>query len=177
MRASRQASQPVGDDDPPSWHRAYRAYRQAQAAHASAAGLTTITLACCLILLVLLTPNDLGRLTPSTFVSIPLEAVVGLALLLILPEKLRRVGALLLGLGLGLLAILKLLDMGFSAVLARPFDPGADWTLLNDAMSFLAGAVGPFSAIGCLVAVIIFCTSLVFAVTKSVQRLTDAAAR
>jgi hypothetical protein len=176
VRASRQASELGDDDKPPAWHRAYRAIRQAQGAHSPAAGLR-ITLACCLILFVLLAPNDLGRLTPSTFVRIPLEAVLGLALLLMLPEKMREVGALLLGVGLGLLAILKLLDMGFSAVLARPFDPATDWTFLNDAMRFLGGAIGPFSAIGCLAAAIIFCTSLVIVVTKSVQRLTDAAAR
>jgi hypothetical protein len=63
------------------------------------------------------------------------------------------------------------------AVLARPFDPAADWTWLNDAMRFLAGAIGPFSAIGCLAASIIFCTSLVIMVTKSVQRWTEAAAQ
>ncbi len=176
MRASRQASPQVGDDLPAACHRANRTFRLAQGAHWPAAGLR-ITLACCVILLVLLAPNDLGRLTPSTFVRIPLEAVLGLALLLMLPEKVRWVGALLLGVGLGLLAILKLLDMGFLAVLARPFDPAADWTFLNDAMRFLAGAIGPFSAIGCLAAAIIFCTSLVIVVTKSVQRLTDAAAR
>ena len=176
VRASRQASQQVDDDNPPGWHRAYRALRQAPGAHSPAAGLG-IALACCLILLVLLAPNDLGRLTPSTFVRIPLEAVLGSALLLMLPEKVRRVGALLLGVGLGLMAILKLIDMGFLAVLARPFDPAADWTLLNDAMRFLAGAIGPFSAIGCLAAAIVFCTSLVIVVTKSVRRVTDAAAR
>ena len=155
--------------------RATRQPSQTQGAHSPAAGLR-IALACCLILLVLLAPNDLGRLTPSTFVGIPLEAVLGLALLLMLPEKVRWVAALLLGVGLGLLAILKLFDMGFLAVLARPFDPAADWTLLNDAMRFLAGAIGPFSAIGCLAAAIIFCTSLVIVVTKSVQRLAEAAA-
>jgi hypothetical protein len=112
VRASRQASQQVGDDNPPGWHRAYRALRQAPGAHSPAAGLG-ITVACCLILLVLLAPNDLGRLTPSTFVRIPLEAVLGFALLLMLPEKVRWVGALLLGVGLGLMAILKLIDMGF----------------------------------------------------------------
>jgi hypothetical protein len=175
VRASRRPSLQVGEGSPPAWHRAYHALRQAPGAHSAAAGLR-LTLASCLILLVLLAPSDVGRLTPSTFVRIPLEAVFGLALLLMLPATVRWAGAVLLGVGLGLLAILKLLDMGFLAVLARPFDPAADWTLLNDAMRFLAGAIGPISAIGCLAAAVIFCTSLVIVVTRAVQRLTDAAA-
>jgi hypothetical protein len=140
--ASRDASQQV-DDDAPSSHPAYRALRQARGADFPAAGLTT-TLAGFLVLLALLTPSDPGRLTLGTFVSVPLEAVLGIALLLLLPESLRSAAALLLGLVLGLLIIMKLLDIGFLAVLARPFNPAADWTLLNNAMRFLAGAIGPF---------------------------------
>jgi len=139
--------------------------------HALAAYLVT-ALACLLVLIVLTAPNELGRLTAGTFVTVPLEALLGGGLLLVLPEKPRSVASLLFGVALGLLAIMKLLDMGFLAALARPFDPAADWTLLNDAMRFLAGAIGPLSAIGCLAAAVIFCTGLVIVVTKSVQRLT-----
>ena len=139
--------------------------------HALAAYLVT-ALACLLVLIVLTAPNELGRLTAGTFVTVPLEALLGGGLLLVLPEKPRSVASLLFGVALGLLAIMKLLDMGFFAALARPFDPAADWTLLNDAMRFLAGAIGPLSAIGCLAAAVIFCTGLVIVVTKSVQRLT-----
>jgi hypothetical protein len=135
------------------------------------------TLACLLVLVVLIAPTELGRLTFGTFVRIPLEALLGGAFLLLLPEKPRRLAALLFGTALGLLAITKLLDMGFSAALARPFDPAADWSLLNDAMRFLAGAIGPYAAIGCLAAAIIFCTGLIIATTKSVQRLTEVTAR
>jgi hypothetical protein len=143
-------------------------------AHAPAAHLLT-ALACLLVLVVLTAPNELGRLTFGTFVTVPLEALVAGALLLILPEKPRSVASLLFGVALGLLAIMKLLDMGFLATLARPFDPAADWSLLNDAMRFMAGAIGPYAAIGCLAAAIIFSTGLIIVVTKSVQRLTNLA--
>jgi hypothetical protein len=109
----------------------------------------------------------------STFVGVPLEALLGVALLLLLPGKARRAAAPLFGVVLGSLAILKLLDLGFKAVLARPFEPAVDWTLLNDAMRFLAGAIGPISAIGCLAAAVIFCTGLVIVMAKAVQRVTD----
>jgi hypothetical protein len=133
--------------------------------------------ACLLVLLVLVAPNELGRLTPGAFVSVPLEALLGVALLLLLPAKARPVAAMLFGVALGLFAILKLLDMGFFAALDRPFDPVLDWTLLEDAMRFLAGAIGPFSALGCLAALIVFCTSLVILTTRSVQRVSRVTAR
>ncbi len=70
-----------------------------------------------------------------------------------------------------MLALTKLLDMGFFAVLARPFDPALDWALLDDAMRFLAGAIGPFAAIGCLAAAVVFGTVLIIVMTRAVQRL------
>jgi hypothetical protein len=81
-------------------------------AHAPAAHLLTAS-ACLLVLVVLTAPNELGRLTFGTFVTVPLEALVAGALLLILPEKPRSVASLLFGVALGLLAIMKLLDRGF----------------------------------------------------------------
>ena len=128
-------------------------------------------LACLLILMVLLAPNNPSQLTPGAFVSIPLEALLGAAVLLILPPQARTAAATLFGLALGVLALTKLLDMGFFAVLARPFNPALDWPLLGNAMSFLAGAIGPFAAIGCLAAAVVFGTVLIIVMTRSVQRL------
>jgi hypothetical protein len=130
------------------------------------------TLACCLILLALLTPYELRLLSSGAFLRIPLEAVLGLAFLLLLPEKARWVAAGLFGVMLGLLAIRKLLNLGFLAVLARPFDPSVDWVLLKNAMRFLAGAIGPLPAIGCLAATVICCTGLVIVMANSVHRVT-----
>jgi hypothetical protein len=135
-----------------------------------AAGLVT-TLSCCLVLLALLIPSELSLLSAGTLLRVPLEALLGLAFLLLLPEKARWLAVPLFGVALGLLAIRKLLNIGFLAVLARPFDPSVDWILLRNAMKFLAGAIGPFPAIGCLAAAVIFCTGVTVALTKSVHRL------
>ena len=78
-------------------------------------------------------PNEFGRLTPGAFVRIPVEGILGVAVLLVLPAKARPAVATLPGLALGLLAIMKFLDMGFFASLARPFDPVIDWILFEDA--------------------------------------------
>jgi hypothetical protein len=129
------------------------------------------TLACLLVLLALHAPDELSRLTPGVFVSVPLEGLLWVALLLVLPTKAKSVAATLLGLALGLLSLVKLLDMGFFAVLARPFDPLLDWKLLDDTMRFLAGAIGAGPAIGSLAVAITFSTALVIFMTRSVQHL------
>ena len=128
-------------------------------------------MACLLVLLALLAPDELSRLTPGAFVSVPIEGLLWVALLLILPTKAKSVAATLVGLALGLLSIGKLLDMGFFAVLARPFDPLLDWKLLDDAMRFLAGAIGAGPAIGSLAVAITLSTALVIFMTRSVQHL------
>ena len=129
-------------------------------------------LACALVLLALLAPDEFGRFTPAAFISIPLEGLLGVTLLLLLPARARPVAATLFGVALGLLAMVKLLDAGFFAILDRPFDPLVDWTLLNDAMRFLAGAIGP----GRRDRLPRYCgrsdTALLILITRSVQRLT-----
>jgi hypothetical protein len=135
-----------------------------------AAWLTT-TLAGLLVLFALLAPDEFGRLTPAAFVSIPLEGLLGIAVLLFLPAWARPTTATLFGVALGLLTIMKLLDAGFFAVLDRPFDPVLDWMLLDDAMRFLAGAIGPAAAIGSLATAVVLSTALVIFMARSVQHL------
>ena len=54
---------------------------------------------------------------------IPVEGLIVVALVLVLPTTARRVVAALVGLLLGLLTIVKILDMGFFEALDRPFNP------------------------------------------------------
>ena len=107
-------------------------------------------LACLLVLLALLAPDEFGRLTPGCICQHPAGGT-SLRRSAALPAGEGDVGGSdVFGVALGLLGIMKLLDMGFFAVLARPFDPLLDWKLLDDAMRFLAGSIGPVPAIGSL---------------------------
>ncbi|MET8676672.1 sulfatase [Streptomyces sp. NPDC004647] len=142
-------------------------------AAARAVAWATTALAAALVLSALLLPNQLTRLTPSTFARIPVEGILGAAVLLVLPPKARRVAAVLAGAGLGLLTILNLLDMGFHSVLDRPFDPVLDWILFDDAESFLRDSVGEAGAIGAVIGVVVLVLALLVLMTLAVVRLSN----
>ncbi|WP_139128836.1 sulfatase [Micromonospora nigra] len=128
-------------------------------------------LAALLVLLALTAPYDFGRLSPAAFVRIPLEALLLLALLLALPPAARRATAALAGVALGLLGLLKLLDLGFSASLGRAFDLVLDWALLDEAFGFVDESYGRSAAIGSAVALALVAGVLPVLVTVSVLRL------
>lgn len=134
------------------------------------AGVATV-LAGLFVLFALLAPNQLGRLTPYAFVRIPLEALLGAALLLVLPARARRVVAVLAGALLGLLLVLKIVDIGFFMVLARPFDPILDWTFLRAGVDFLTESYGRFAAIAAVVGAVLLVLVVLVLVTLSVLRV------
>ncbi|MEU8257124.1 sulfatase-like hydrolase/transferase [Micromonospora inaquosa] len=135
-----------------------------------AARLTTV-LAALLVLLVLTVPYDFGRLSPAAFVRIPLEALLVVALLLALPSRGSRLVATLAGVALGVLGLLKLFDLGFSAALSRAFDPVLDWALLDEGFAFLSESYGRPAAIGAAITVAVVVLGLPTLVTLSTRRL------
>ncbi|MEU8424120.1 sulfatase-like hydrolase/transferase [Micromonospora sp. NPDC048835] len=137
----------------------------------SIVGRLTTVLAALLVLLVLTLPYDYGRLSPAGFVRIPLEALLVVALLLALPSRGSRLVATLAGVALGLLGLLKLLDLGFSAALSRAFDPVLDWALLDEGFAFLSESYGRPAAIGAAVTLAVLLVALPTLVTLSVRRL------
>ncbi|GAA2453669.1 hypothetical protein GCM10010191_85490 [Actinomadura vinacea] len=138
---------------------------------------TITVLAGVLVLSALVAPDEAEHLTPGAFVRIPLEGVLGVVLLLALPPRARRVPAILAGGALGLLTVLKIMDLGFSAVLARPFDPVLDWISIGAAVEFLGGSIGGAGAVAAAVAAVVLAAGLVVLMAASVLRLTRAAVR
>jgi hypothetical protein len=90
-------------------------------------------LAALLVYLALVLPRELAQLTPAALVRIPVEGLAGVALLLLLPPRLRRGAGAVAGGLLGALLVVRVLDMGVRDVLDRPFDPVLDWVLLGNA--------------------------------------------
>ncbi|MER7889846.1 sulfatase [Micromonospora sp. NPDC094482] len=136
-----------------------------------AAGLLTM-LAGLLVFAALVGPDRMDRLTPGAFLRIPLEGLLGLALLLALPGRGRRVAVALAGPLLGLLAVLKLADLGFDSALARPFDLVLDWALLDDAFGFVTDSVGRAGAVGAAAGALLLAAGLLLVMTLAVRRLT-----
>ncbi|MGZ4649600.1 MAG: sulfatase-like hydrolase/transferase [Kineosporiaceae bacterium] len=128
-------------------------------------------LALLLVLAALLAPNRLADLMPWAFVRLPIEAIVLAALVLVLPLRAGRVVAVVAGVALALLAIGKVLDMGFYEVLVRPFDPVLDWVLVNDALEFLSTSIGRAGATAAAVVAVVLAVALVALVALAVLRL------
>ena len=144
-----------------------------------AAALTV--LAAVLVFLALVVPNQITRLpsgssVPAAFVRIPLEALAAFALLLALPARARRIAAGVLGAGLGLLTVIKVIDMGFFTVLARSFDPVLDWPLFADGYRFLKGSIGRTGAVAAVAGAILLAVAVLVLMTLAVRRLATVAA-
>ncbi|WP_436494856.1 sulfatase [Actinokineospora sp. HUAS TT18] len=138
----------------------------------------TVTAAACLFVLVVLAfPAEADSLTPGAFLRVPVEALAGAVVLLLAPDRVRRPLALAGGAALGLLAVVKLLDLGFDTVLGRPFDLVLDWPLLGPAVGYVRTTAGGAAAVGVVVAAVLVALLLVTLTAVSVLRAGSAVAR
>ena len=120
----------------------------------------------------LVAPDHPSRVTPSTFSRLPLEGIVVIALALGLPTTARRVLAWVVGPALGLLVIVKLLDIGFFATFDRPFDPVADWSYAGIGIETLRDSVGRTDANLAVVGAAVLVVAVLLLTTLAVLRLT-----
>lgn len=130
-------------------------------------------LAGALVWLALVAPDGAGPLSPRDFARIPLEGLLVLTLALVLPPRARRGMALLSGLLLGLLTIVRLLDAVFFAALGRPFSPVADWGYLGSGVGLLASSVGRLGAALSVLAAVALGVALLVLMPLAVVRLTQ----
>ena len=128
-----------------------------------------------LVFALLAAPREIEQLTPAALLRIPVEALAGVALLLALPARWRRRAALAGGIGLGLLAVLKVVDMGFRAVLAQPFDPIFDGARIGNALDVVGVPVIAVAALACALVVVV--TLAVLRLSRVVDRHRTGSAR
>jgi len=105
-----------------------------------------------LVLGALVVPSEVAQLVPAAFLRLPVEALLGAGVLLVLRGRARSVAALAGGALVGVLLIVRIADLGFRAVLARGFDPVLDLPLLGNAADFLTESYGRAAAIGAMIA-------------------------
>src|SRR5262249_18702573 len=96
--------------------------------------IVTSVLALLLVWAALLVPDRVEDLAPSGFFRIPIEGLVFVALVLVLPSRAARILAIFGGVGLGALTILRLFDMGFHFAFDRSFHPVYDATYAGSAI-------------------------------------------
>jgi hypothetical protein len=141
-----------------------------------AARIATV-LALLVVFVALVVPDQLGQLKPAALVQIPVEGLVVVALVLLLPARAGRVVAALVGVLLGLSTILKVVDLGFFEALGRPFDPVLDSSLLGDAVTTFGRTFGRAGAIVVAVVAVMLAVAVLGLMALSVLRLTRLAAR
>ena len=133
-------------------------------------------LAIALVLVVLIMPNQLSEVGRG-MLHLPVEGVLIAAALLWLPRSAGRVLAIIAGVLLGISSVLTVLDIGFLAVLARPFDPIADWFLADSVVDLLTGSLGRRGAVAALVGFAVLAAALLVAVILAVRQSAAALVR
>ncbi|MGY0007242.1 sulfatase, partial [Micromonospora sp. I033] len=136
-----------------------------------AAGTVLTGLAALLVAAALVAPDRLADAGPGAALRIPVEALVAAALLLVLPARARRPVAVALGLALGLLTVVKLLDTGFWLARDRPFDVLLDWRLFDDGFGYLTDSAGRAGAVAAAAGVVLLVAGLPVLVALAVRRL------
>ena len=125
----------------------------------------------------LLLPETYRDLHPGAFARVPAEGLLGVALLMALPSRARRICATVAGAALGLLTLLKLLFLGFSSVVGRPFDLVLDWTFFGNGMDYVRASAGRVAGIGVAIGAALLVGALVLLGTWSVRRVSQAVVR
>lgn len=154
-----------------------RAHRRATERRVGPAGAAVLTAASALLVwAALVAPHHPSLLTPGTFVRLPLEGLVVIALALALPAVARGALAWVVGPVLGLLVLVKLLDLGLFTIFDRPFEPVSDWRYTGIVIQTLSDSVGRTYAILAVAGTAVLVLALVALTTLAVRRLARVAA-
>ena len=126
---------------------------------------------------VLVAPDQLYRLTPAAFLRIPVEGLVLVGLVLVVPPRVRRVMAAVAGVALGLLVVVKALNVGFFEEVDRPFNPVLDWGNFGPAIGVVRDSIGPSATVVIGVSIMLVIALVVAAVIAATVHLGALTAR
>ncbi|HSO64973.1 MAG TPA: CDP-alcohol phosphatidyltransferase family protein, partial [Ornithinibacter sp.] len=145
-------------------------------------GVTAVAtvLSVALVWFALVAPTRPDRLTPGSFVRLPVEAVVVAALALVASggsSRSTRAVTVVVGTLLSAVALLKILDLGAFAVLDRPFNLVTDRGQLGSGLAFVRDSMGPWAARGSVVAAALLVGGVVVSLPWAFGRLTRVVSR
>ena len=134
-------------------------------------------LALLVVWVALVAPDQPRRLTAGAFLRLPLEGLVVIGLALLLPSgRARRVLACVVGPALGVLVVVKLLDVGFFTAFDRPFNPVEDWGYASIGIETLRESIGRTRADLVVAGVVLITVLALVLPTLALLRLTRVAA-
>lgn len=145
-------------------------------------GGTVTALAALIVYVALIVPDTVvrhknGEWVPAAFFRLPLELLFCGAVLLVVPVRWRRPVAALFGLGIGVVALLKVFNMGFRTVLGRRFNLVLDPPLLRDGYNALVETDGKTYANAAVVGAILLTVAVLVVLTLAVVRLAGVVGR
>jgi hypothetical protein len=135
------------------------------------AGAALTALAVLLVWVALVAPHHPTHVSLGSFVRLPLEGLVLVAVAVLLPPRAGRLLPAIVGPLLALVLILKLLDIGFFAAFDRPFDPYRDLSYAGIGAETLRATIGTTQANLVITAVLLFVAGLLSFMTLAVRRL------
>jgi len=135
--------------------------------------LTVLALA--LVWLALIAPRQPWLLTPGAFVRLPLEGIVVVVLAVVLPGRARSIIPWVVGPALGLLVLVKLLDLGFFIAFDRPFNPVDDRSYASLGVETVRNTFGRTDAALAVTGVVVLGAAALILPTLAVLRLTRVA--
>jgi len=136
-----------------------------------------MVLACLVVGFAVLAPDTYGHLRPAAFLRIPIEVVLGALVVLFLPRRLRSAAVTVAGVLLGLVILLKVLSLGFTSVLGRPFDPVLDWSLFGNGLDYLTASGPAVVGIAAVAGAVALACAVPLLAVWSVRRLSDVVVR
>ncbi|GAA2349303.1 sulfatase [Dactylosporangium salmoneum] len=119
----------------------------------------------------LVSPDRLTQYSAASFVRIPIEGLLLVALFLAARGRMRAVVLGAAGVLLGALVIVRLFNLGFYTALSRPFDPVLDWVLFRPAFELVESSVGRAAAVGAAVVLGLVVLSVPVVMTFALRRL------
>jgi phosphatidylglycerophosphate synthase len=141
------------------------------------AGRVATGLAIAAVWAALATPDRPVALSMAAFLRVPIEGVVLVAVAMVLPGRGRRFFALMGGLGLAVVVLVRVLDVGFFSVLDRPFNPITDWSSIGPALGVLSDSIGRTRAILLSIGAVTLIAAAMAGTTVATIRVTRIAAR
>jgi hypothetical protein len=125
----------------------------------------------------LVAPHEPANLSLGAFARLPLELLVLVAIAALLPATPRRIVAVVTGVLLGVLVIVKVLDIGFFTAFDRPFNPVDDWTYAGIGVETLRDGIGTSRTNAAVAIVIVLLVTLLIVPVTAMLRVTREAAR